>query len=431
MIEISRLRPDNTRFRAVLERNSDPDPEITATVAAIVADVRARGDAALFEYMKKFDGVDLAAGGPRIPQAEIDRARDEVPPEFNEAVALACDNLRRYHEHQRPSDYEVPGPDGELLERRYRAVASAGVCVPSGTAPLCSTLYMNLVPALVAGVERIAVITAPRSGAVDPHIRAVASHLGVSELYAISGAQGVAALAYGTESVPRVDKITGPGSVWVTTAKRLVSGAVGIDSLAGPSEIVVFADADANPTWVAIDLLSQAEHGTGDEAAIAFVSSERAAEAIRSEVERLASEYALADAVRPALERYGNVFVVDELEEAVPYVEQLAPEHVELMCAEADSLAQMLRCHGALFIGEHTPESVGDYFAGTNHVLPTGGTARFASGLTVADFMRSSSVIRYTREALAKNAKHIVAIARPEKMDAHRLAVELRVCDEW
>lgn len=427
MIEIHSFHRDHPRFREILSRNTAPDPRIVDAVAEIVADVRARGDEALFHYMKKFDRADFAAAGPRVPEAEIDAAGRAMSPAYREALDAACSNIRRYHERQRPDDYALTGPDGEILERRYWPIANVGVCVPAASAPLSSTLYMNLVPARVAGVPRPIVVSAPRNGRVDPHILAVAAHLGVREIYAVSGAQGVAALAYGTESVPKVDKIVGPGNVWVMTAKRLVYGAVGVDSLAGPSEIVVIADDSADPRYIAIDLLSQAEHGTGLEAAVAFVTSRAQAEAVRAATASLSEKYGLTDAVKPALDRYGTIFVVDDLRTAVEAVDAMAPEHAELIGPRAEALADRLTTCGALFLGAQTPEPVGDYYAGTNHVLPTQGTARFSSGLTVGEFMRSSSRIRYTAAALTRAAAHIAALADAEQMTAHRLAVELRL----
>ncbi len=430
MIEIQPFRADHPRFLDILARNTTPDARIVEAVSEIVENVRSRGDEALFHYMKQFDHADLAATGPRVPDAEIDDALRTLTPAYRDALDRACANIRRYHEHQRPADYAISGPHGEVLERRHWPIASVGVCVPGASAPLSSTLYMNLIPAQVAGVPRPIVISAPRNGRVDPYILGVAAHLGVREIYAISGAQGVAALAYGTESVPKVDKIVGPGSIWVMTAKRLVYGAVGVDSLAGPSEIVVIADESANPRYIAIDLLSQAEHGTGLEASVAFVTSREQAEAIRGEIERLAHEHELVAAVKPALDRYGVIFVVDDLETAIDAAGRMAPEHAELVGPRVEALADRLHTCGALFLGEQTPEPVGDYFAGSNHVLPTQGTARFSSGLTVGEFMRSSSRIRYTAEALKHSEPHIAALADAEQMKAHRLAVQLRLRED-
>ncbi|WP_165227875.1 histidinol dehydrogenase [Aquisphaera insulae] len=430
MIRIHDFRDDHPDFLSLLERGAMPDPKVVAAVAEIVESVRTGGDEALFHHMKRLDGVDLAATGPRVSDADIDAAHRAMPTPLLEAIDAACLNLRRYHERQLPADYRIDGPDGEILERRYRPIATVGVCVPGATAPLLSSLYMNLVPALVAGVPRLVVISAPRNGRVDPAILATAAHLGVREIYAISGAQGVAALAYGTKSVPKVDKVVGPGSIWVSTAKRLVYGVVGIDSIAGPSEIAIIADATASPRNIAIDLLSQAEHGTGQEASVAFVPTRSQAESVRDELNRLARKYDLASAVKPALDRHGALFVVNNLNDAVSAVNKLAPEHVELLGPEAEGLADRLVNFGALFLGEQTPEPVGDYYAGTNHVLPTQGTARFASGLTVADFLRSSSRVRYTSESLARAGDHIRNLAEAEHMRAHRLAVELRLHPE-
>lgn len=431
MITISRFSKDNPRYAEILKRNafSEESASIVASVAGILENVRKNGDEALVRYMKEFDGVDYSARPMRLRDAEIDAAVLAVDKRFLEVVDEASANVRAYHEKQLPSNYAIQGEDGTVLERRYFPLASVGICVPAAAAPLPSSLYMSAIPALVAGVERIVVISAPREGRVYNEIVAVAAHLGIREIYGISGAQGVAALAFGTESVPRVNKIVGPGNRWVMTAKKLVYGTVGIDSLAGPSEVVIFADESANPEFVAIDLLAQAEHGTGFEAATAFVISNDMAEAIRNSVSKLVSKWNLEQAVRQSLERFGNIFVVEDLDIAAEAVEEMAPEHVELHCAAPETIIERLRTYGALFVGQSTPEAVGDYFAGSNHVLPTQGTARFASGLTVADFMRSSAIVRYSEERLARDSEKIALLARCEGLRAHELSVTLRCMD--
>jgi histidinol dehydrogenase len=426
VIPLSRFSFDHPRFRAICRRSADPSPDVVRTVTQILDDVRRDGDAALARYMQQHDGIDLGKVGARVATEEIRAAPSRVRPGFMEALARACENVRAFHEHQRPRDYEVELAHGGRIRRRHRPIASVGVCVPSGVAPLPSSLYMNVVPAQIAGVPRIAIIAAPRGETIDPHILAVAHHLRVDEVYRISGAQGVAALAYGTESVPRVDKVVGPGNIWTTTAKRLLVGTIGIDSLAGPSEVAIIADASANPAHVAVDLLSQAEHGTGEEAAIAFVVGDEVARAIQAEVAAIAARLGIEAAVEAALARYGNVFIVESLDEARCAVDELAPEHVELLCRDAESLAESLQCYGALFVGPHTPESVGDYYAGSNHVLPTQGTARFASGLGVGDFVRASSTVMYTAAALAEATDHISALADAEGMVAHGEAARIR-----
>ncbi len=430
MIEISKYSQTNPRFQEILNRSVEVDTKTIATVSEIIEDVRVNGDKALFSYMSKFDGVDYSQKSPKLTASEIEAAVKSTEPKYLEAVKSACENLKKYHEKQVPKNYHVAMEDGAKLERHYFPIESIGISVPAGVAPLASSLYMNLIPALVAGVSRIAVISAPRSGTVQKEIVAIAAHFGVKEIYGISGAQGVAALAYGTETVPRVDKIVGPGNIWVSTAKKLLYGTVGIDFLAGPSEVVIFADESVNPEHIAIDLLAQAEHGTGLEAAIAFVSSEEKAQEIKSCLNKIVERNELESSVGQSLKTYGNIFLVDSWSDAVEGCELIAPEHVELACENAEEIAPQLRKYGALFIGEYTPEAVGDYYAGTNHVLPTQGTARFSSGLTVNDFMRSSATVRYDREILNQNADKIAVLAEVEKMKAHRLSVLMRTGKE-
>ncbi len=426
MIQISKYSQDNERFQEILARSVKVDGKTLAIVSEIIEDVRVNGDRALFSYMSKFDKVDYSQKSPKLTPDEIEAALKSTDFKYLEAVKSACENLRQYHEKQLTQNYSLVMEDGGRLERRYFPIESIGISVPAAVAPLASSLYMNLIPAKVAGVPRIVVISAPRSGKVAKEIVAIAAHFGVKEIYGISGAQGVAALAYGTETIPRVDKIVGPGNIWVSTAKKLLYGTVGIDFLAGPSEVVILADESANPEFIAIDLLAQAEHGTGLEAAIAFVSTEDKAREIQSCLNALVERFELQSSVQKSLEKYGNIFVVDSLVEAVEACEQIAPEHVELACENAEELGSKLRKYGALFIGQYTPEAVGDYYGGTNHVLPTQGTARFSSGLTVGEFMRSAATVSYDKETLNNNADKIAVLAQVENMKAHKLSVLLR-----
>ena len=426
MISISPFSFDNPRFVALLEKSRDTPSEVLHTVEEILAAVRAGGDEALFGYMRRYDRIELTGETVRVADEELDEAVQRVPQEFAQAVARACDNLFKFHQHQLPRSYTVPFESSVRLQRVYQPIERVGVCVPGGAAPLASSLYMNLVPALVAGVPEISIISAPRGGRIDDHILFVADYLGVRNVYKVSGAQGVAALAYGTASIPRVDKIVGPGNIYTQTAKRLLYGAVGIDSLAGPSEVAIIADASAPPAYVAADLLAQAEHGSGQETAVAFCTDAAAAEQISAELVRLMRSHDLGDAVSSAHFAYGNIFVVDDLDTALDAVNALAPEHLQLMCEDAEDLIPRVRNAGAIFVGAASPEPVGDYFCGTNHVLPTGGTARFASGLSVMDFVRGVSIVRYTAEALAANQAHIRALADAESLKAHALAVSVR-----
>jgi histidinol dehydrogenase len=426
VISISEFSFDNPRFKALLEKNREIPPEVVHTVEQIIADVRARGDEALFEYMRRYDHVELDPDTVKVPDEDFEAAAQRVTPTFVQALKGACANLFKFHQHQLPRPYSVAYDHSVRLQRLYQPIERIGVCVPGGAAPLASTLYMNLVPALVAGVPEISIISPPREGKIDDHILFVADYLGVRNVYRVSGAQGVAALGCGTASIPRVDKIVGPGNVYTQTAKRLLYGTVGIDSLAGPSEVAIIADDTAPADYVAADLLAQAEHGSGYETAVAFCTSFDQAEAVSSELVALMRRLSLGDTVSRALLEYGNIFVVDSLTTAIDAVNLIAPEHLELMCEEADDLLPLVRTSGAVFIGTHSPEPVGDYFCGTNHVLPTGGSARFSSGLGVMDFLRGVSVVRYTPEALAANSLSIRALADAEGLVAHAAAVSVR-----
>jgi histidinol dehydrogenase len=426
VISISQFSFDSPRFRALLEKSRETPPEVLRAVEGIVSDVRSRGDEALFECMRKYGQVELSRDTVKVSDEEYDEAGQRVSAAFAEGVKVACENLFKFHQHQLPKSYSVSYEHEVKLQRVYQPIERVGVCVPSGSAPLASSLYMNLVPALVAGVPEITIMAHPKGGRIDDHILYVADYLGVRNVYRISGAQGVAALAYGTDSVPRVDKIVGPGNIYTQTAKRLVFGTVGIDSIAGPSEIAIIADTKAPAAYVAADLLAQAEHGSGLETAVAFCTSVAQAEAISSELVGLIRRHDLGDAVSRALLSYGNIFVVDSLSTAVDAVNVISPEHLELMCEAAEDLLPMVRTSGAVFIGEYSTEPVGDYICGTNHVLPTAGTARFSSGLSVMDFLRGVSVVRYTHAALAANGASIRALAEAEGLRAHALAVAIR-----
>jgi histidinol dehydrogenase len=426
MVEISKFSIKNPRFQALLARQNITSAEILEKVASILNDVRNNGDKALFRYMKEFDNINLDPSKIRVTEEEFEKAKNEVDNEFKTAIKEACNNLLKYHQHQLNKSYKVDYPDGVKLERVYKPVEHAGVTVPAGTAPLCSTLYMNLIPAIVAGVPEISIIAAPKNNTIDPSILYIADYLEIKKVYKISGAQGIAALAFGTESVPPVDIIAGPGNVYVQTAKRLVYGYVGIDSLAGPSEIAVIADDSANPEFIAADMLSQAEHGTGMEASIVFCLDKEKAEEIKNNLLRLIVKNDLEGAVSKSLRSYGNIFIVESLEEAVNAVNIIAPEHAEILTLDPEELIPYITNAGAVFAGEYSPEPVGDYYCGTNHILPTGGTARFSSGLSVHDFIRSHSVIRYTKNALSKHKKSIIKLAETEGMNAHALSIKVR-----
>lgn len=428
MVTISKFSYDNPRFIQLLSQRGNIPPEVETTVKEVLEQVKNHGDKALYDYMKKFDHVDMEKIGLSVSAEEFALAKKNVTDEFKETVKKACDNLFRFHRRQLPSGYTEKQENGVILERRYSPLERVAVTVPGNMAPLISTLYMNLIPAIVAGVPDIYILTKPRvDGTIDDHLLYVADYLGVRNYYKISGSQGLAAVAYGTESVKKVNAITGPGNNYTQMAKRLLFGEVKIDSIAGPSEIAIIADENANPTYVAADMMSQAEHGTGFEASTTFCLSKKQAEKIRDEIIRLCQENHLTDATRRSFENYGDIFIVDSIREAVNAVNEIAPEHAELLLDDyADALAGLTNA-GAVFVGEYSTEPVGDYFCGTNHILPTCGTARFSSGMSVQEFMRGYSVIQYTETALKKNADHITRLAEAEGMTAHALAVKVRI----
>ena len=429
MVEIVRLNsadPEGSqRLQRILSRTNGLDSEVLVRADAVVRDVRARGDAALVEYTARFDGVTLTPGTLRASRVQIDELASRVDQNLIAAMREAIANIRRYHEHQRARDWEIECLNGVRLGQRISPLENVGLYVPGGTAAYPSTVMMNAIPAQVAGVERIVVVTPPTQFTQNPVIAAVLVELELFEVYTIGGAQAIAALAFGTESVPRVDKIVGPGNQYVAAAKKLVYGTVAIDSLAGPSEIVVLADETARPDFVAADLLSQAEHSE-DAAAILVTDSDKLAVAVRDEIIRQTETLSRRATIARSLADYGALVVVDSLDAACRLVDRLAPEHVEVMTSDSEGTAAKLRNAGAIFIGAYSPEPVGDYFAGTNHVLPTGGTARFSSALGVYDFQKRTSIIRYTQAELARTATSIDLLARAEGFDAHARAAMIR-----
>uniref|UniRef100_UPI004056E6D7 histidinol dehydrogenase n=1 Tax=Acetatifactor sp. TaxID=1872090 RepID=UPI004056E6D7 len=427
MVTISKFSYDNPRFINLLNRRSSIPEDVEITVKEVLHNVRTKGDEALYDYMKRFDHVDINQIGLFVTEEEFAKARESVSEEFKEAVKQACDNLFRYHKRQLPQSFLETYENGAVLERRYTPVNSVAVTVPGNMAPLISTLCMNLVPALVAGVPNIYILTKPRiDGTIDEHLLYVADYLNVRNYYKICGSQGLAAVAYGTKTVKKVDAITGPGNNYTQMAKKLLFGEVKIDSIAGPSEIAIIADEKANPTFIAADMMSQAEHGTGYEASTTFCLSETQAKQIKEEIIRLCNENNLVDATQKCFTNYGDIFVMDSIEEAVNAVNAIAPEHAELLLEDYEAVLDKIVNAGAVFVGEYSTEPVGDYFCGTNHILPTCGTARFSSGMSVSEFMRGYSVIQYPENALKENAEHIIKLAESEGMMAHALAVKVR-----
>jgi histidinol dehydrogenase len=409
---------------ALTQSNSLDLPEVEAVARAIVADVRARGDASVRECLRRFDRVDLTE--LRVSEAEFAAAEAAVDAAYVTAIEVAIANVRAFHERQRTTDW-MHEEDGARLGQLVRPLERVGIHVPSGKAPLPSTLIMAAVPARVAGVGDITVCSAPqKDGSANPYTLVAARRAGVDRCFKVGGAQAIAAMAFGTESIPRVDKIVGPGNPYTVFAKRLVFGHVDIESLPGPTEVLVIADDTANPRWIAADLLSQAEHGA-DSLAILLTPSESLARAVAAEVERQIPGLSQAETIRECLDAHGWAIVTRDLEEACALSNQCAPEHLELVVADPDAWLPRIRHAGAVFIGPYTPEPVGDYIAGPSHILPTGGTARFSSPLHLDDFVKKTSVIRYSRERLEREAPHVIRLAEAETLDAHAHAIRVRL----
>lgn len=430
MIDIRQFSPDDEKFRTIMDRADTADAEIRDAVESIIDGVRQRGDEALMEYSERFDAVKLTPETLRVAPEEIEAAQKQVSQEFLTAISLARVNIRRFHEYQRRGSYVHDDGDGVRLSKRVFALKRVGVCCPAKSAPLFSSMLMNVVPAQVAGVQEIVAVVPPRpDGTIDPHMLVTARLLEVDEIYRLGGAHAVAALAYGTDTIAPVDKVVGPGNAYVTMAKRLVFGRCGIDSLAGPSEIVVIADETAKARYVAADLMSQLEHGSGYESGVVFTTSRDLAAGIKIEVERQVATLERQDLIRAALERFGGIFLCESLDEAVVASNQIAPEHLELLVADPEPLLADVENAGAVFVGPYSPEPVGDYFAGTNHVLPTGGAARYSSSLSVYDFVKDISVIEYSAERLRMAGRHILRMAELEGLTAHANAVRVRLDD--
>lgn len=414
----------NELFRSILSRELTFDEGIERSVRSIIDDVRVRGDKAVIELTKRFDGIELDSIAPVAPDV-LKELHAKVDAVFLTALREAIDNVRSFHRLQLTPDIETEGADGIRLSLRYTPLDSVGLYVPGGAAAYPSSIVMNAVPAQVAGVGRIVAVTPPQRFRENPHVAAALVELGITEVYTIGGAQAIAALAYGTESIKRIDKIVGPGNMYVAVAKKQVFGQVDIDMIAGPSEIVVVADDSARPDYVAADLLSQAEHGSGMEMSVLFTTSRDTAEAVRTELYRQVELLSRAEATKKVLEN-NAIVIVDSLDEAAEAVNRIAPEHLELVVREPRALLDKIRHAGAVFLGQYSPEPVSDYYAGPNHVLPTSGTARFASPLGVYDFRKCTSVVEYTHEAIRKCADKVDVLARSEGFEAHARAVTIR-----
>lgn len=430
-MEIATYKPGtaNAALDRIRSRSLQMNAELMARVAEIVDGVRAGGDEALIHYTEKFDGISLKPDEIRVHADFIRGTASRAETRTVEAFRKAIKNVRAFHERQRESDWQMATEDGAMVGQRMLPVASAGLYVPGGRAAYPSSLIMNAVPAQVAGVRRIAITTPPGTLDSAAAVAAVIDELHITEVYRVGGAQAIAALAFGTETIPRVDKIVGPGNAYVAIAKKLVYGSVGIDSIAGPTEVVVIADESADARFVAADLLAQAEHDR-EASSVCITTSAGFAREVTHEVARQLDALERREIAKASIETYGAVFVVESLEAACELANTIAPEHLELMTEDDERAAQMIENAGAIFFGAWSSEPVGDYLAGPNHVLPTVGTARFSSPLGVYDFLKRQSVIRYTRAAIEKNADAISAMADAEGLTAHKRAVLIRLENE-
>lgn len=426
-MRILKLTEDTRKdiLQNLLKRSPNNYGEFEGRVNAIIEEVRNNRDQAVFNYTKQFDGADINAGNILVTEEEIAEAYEQVNTTLLAVIRKSLVNIKKYHEKQVQNSWFTT-EDGIILGQKVTALATVGVYVPGGKAVYPSSVLMNVLPAKVAGVDRIVMCTPPgKDGKVYPSTLVAAKEAGVDEIYKVGGAQAIAAMAFGTESVPKVDKIVGPGNIYVALAKKAVFGYVSIDSIAGPSEILVLADETANPRYVAADLLSQAEH---DEmaSAILITTSQKLAEEVSAEIDQFVAELSRKEIIQKSLDNYGYILVADNMEEAIDTVNAIASEHMEIVTADPFHVMTKIRNAGAIFIGEYSSEPLGDYFAGPNHVLPTNGTAKFFSALSVDDFIKKSSIISYSREALEKVHKDIEQFAECEKLTAHANSIRVR-----
>ena len=406
-------------------RSAEISDDVLMKVSAILRDVRENGDAALRKYTAQFDGVKVEDF--RISDEELQAAADQVSPSFKEAMEKAAANIRSFHEAQKQNSYLIEKDEGVYLGERVLPLSSCGIYVPGGRAQYPSSVLMNAIPAKVAGVKRIVMVTPPsKDGRLNPDIAFAAKLAGVDEVYRIGGAQAIAALAYGTESIPHVDKITGPGNIFVAAAKKLVFGKVAIDMIAGPSEILAIADEKADPAYLAADLLSQAEHDPMA-SAILLTPSRPLLNAVNAELEKQSAVLPKRQIVEASLKNYGKAIVCQDIHACIAYANAIAPEHLELMVEDPMPYLNEVVNAGSVFLGYYTCESIGDYFGGTNHVLPTGGTARFSSALGVDAFIKKSCYLHYSEEALERDASYIMTMAHQEQLEAHARAAGIRV----
>ena len=411
---------------SLLKRSPNNYTEYENVVAEIIKNVREKGDQAVFEYTKKFDKWDISVDTMRVTEAEIDEAFEMIDQEFVEVLKRAAANIEDFHRKQLRNSWIDTKPDGSILGQRILPIAVSGVYVPGGKAAYPSSLLMNVIPAKVAGVEKVIMTTpAGADGKVNAGTLVAAKVAGVDEIYKVGGAQAIAAMAFGTENIPKVDKITGPGNIFVALAKKACFGYVSIDSIAGPSEILVLADETANPRYVAADLLSQAEH---DElaSAILITTDEKLAEAVNQQIDGFLKELSRTEIIQKSLDRYGYILLADSMGDAIEAANAIASEHLEILTKDPYAVMTKIRNAGAIFLGEYSSEPLGDYYAGPNHILPTNGTAKFFSPLNVDDFMKKTSIISYSKEALEKAHKDIELFAEKEGLTAHANSIKVR-----
>ena len=426
MQRLDTTNPDFDRqFKQLLEAKRESEADVDQSVSDIIAAVRQRGDGALFAYTAEFDRAQSSPETVRVRPDEILEAREAVSRKTLDALGKAAARIRAYHQHQMPEDLRYEDEEGVELGYRWTPISSVGLYVPGGTAAYPSSVLMNAVPAVVAGVERVVMVVPTPDGVLNPNVLAAASTAGIGEIYKIGGAQAVAALAYGTESIPQVDKIVGPGNAYVAAAKRQLFGTIGIDLIAGPSEILVIADGESDASWVGADLLSQAEHDPNAQS-ILITDDPILADAVAVWIEDHLDLLQRSDIARESWQRLGAIIMVRDLNEAANLSDRIAPEHLELSVEDPEGLLEKVRHAGAIFLGRYTPEAIGDYIAGPNHVLPTSGSARFASGLSVLDFLKRTSLIGCSEESfngLAASAEHLAEI---EGLTAHALSMRIR-----
>ena len=427
-MKIVKLSPESIQeiTGSLLKRSPSQYTEYEDTVNDILKNIREKRDKALFEYTSKFDGFTLTPDNIRVTKSKIEEAYTKLDPEYIEVIRKAAANISDFHKKQLRNSWFETKPDGSLLGMKITAIEKLGVYVPGGKAAYPSSVLMNIIPAKVAGVDRIIMCTPPgKTGVIDPGTLVAADIAGADEIYRAGGAQAIGSMAFGTESIPKVDKITGPGNIFVALAKKAVYGFVSIDSIAGPSEVMVLADETANPRYVAADLLSQAEH---DElaSAILVTTDEKLADAVNAQIEDFLKTLSRAEIIRKSLDNYGYILIASDLDEAIDTVNSIASEHLEILTKNPFETMSRVRNAGAIFLGEYSSEPLGDYFAGPNHILPTNGTARFFSPVNVDDFIKKSSVIYYTREALTRDHEAIELFAKNEGLTAHANSIHVR-----